>query len=84
MVDRGGRELPIHADVIGKEIPAALALASDTGAGVGTILGIAALAIPGVGPLVAAGAIASSAIPGAALTGAAGSSPAGCARRTRS
>lgn len=41
------------------------------GAGVGTILGIAALAIPGVGPLVAAGAIATAAIPGAALTGAA-------------
>lgn len=41
------------------------------GAGVGTLLGIAALAIPGVGPLVAAGAIAGSAIPGAALTGAA-------------
>ena len=41
------------------------------GAGAGTLLGIAALAIPGVGPLVAAGAIASAAIPGAALTGAA-------------
>lgn len=41
------------------------------GAGVGTLLGIAALAIPGVGPLVAAGAIASAAIPGAAITGAA-------------
>jgi uncharacterized membrane protein len=41
------------------------------GGAVGTLLGIAALAIPGVGPLVAAGAIASSAIPGAALTGAA-------------
>ncbi|WP_066808162.1 hypothetical protein [Sphingomonas asaccharolytica] len=41
------------------------------GAGIGTLLGIAALAIPGVGPLVAAGAIASSAIPGAAITGAA-------------
>lgn len=37
----------------------------------GTLLGIAALAIPGVGPLVAAGAIASSAIPGAAGLGAA-------------
>ena len=36
------------------------------GAGVGALLGIAALAIPGVGPLVAAGAIATSAIPGAA------------------
>lgn len=40
------------------------------GAGIGTLLGIAALAIPGVGPLVAAGAIASAAIPGAAVTGA--------------
>jgi len=41
------------------------------GGAIGTLLGIAALAIPGVGPLVAAGAIASSAIPAAALTGAA-------------
>lgn len=41
------------------------------GAGVGALFGIAALAIPGVGPLAAAGAIASSAIPGAAATGAA-------------
>ena len=40
------------------------------GAGVGAILGIAALAIPGVGPLAAAGAIASSAIPEAAAIGA--------------
>jgi hypothetical protein len=36
----------------------------------GALLGIAALAIPGVGPLAAAGAIASSAIPGAAGIGA--------------
>lgn len=49
-------------DVVGK---------TALGAGIGTALGIAALAIPGVGPLVAAGAIASVAIPGAALTGAA-------------
>lgn len=41
------------------------------GAGIGTLLGIAALAIPGVGPLVAAGAIASAAVPAAAITGAA-------------
>jgi len=40
------------------------------GAGVGTLLGIAALAIPGVGPLAAAGAIAATAVPGAAVTGA--------------
>ncbi len=39
------------------------------GAGAGALLGIAALAIPGVGPLVAAGAIAESAVGGAALTG---------------
>lgn len=36
----------------------------------GALLGVAALAIPGVGPLAAAGAIASSAIPGAAAIGA--------------
>lgn len=40
------------------------------GAGTGALLGIAALAIPGVGPLVAAGAIAASAIPTAAAIGA--------------
>ena len=40
------------------------------GAVLGGILGVAALAIPGVGPLAAAGAIASGAIPGAAAIGA--------------
>ena len=40
------------------------------GAGVGALLGIAALAIPGVGPLAAAGAIASGALPEAAAIGA--------------
>ena len=39
------------------------------GAGVGAALGVAALAIPGVGPLVAAGAIAEAAVGGAAVTG---------------
>jgi len=39
------------------------------GAGAGALLGIAALAIPGVGPLLAAGAIASAAIPTAAAIG---------------
>ena len=47
-------------DVVGK---------TAAGAGLGAILGVAALAIPGVGPLAAAGAIAQSAIGGAALTG---------------
>lgn len=55
-------------DVVGK---------TALGAGIGTALGIAALAIPGVGPFVAAGAIASAAIPGAALTGAAVGAAAG-------
>lgn len=40
------------------------------GAGVGALLGIAALAIPGVGPLAAAGAIAASAVPEAIAIGA--------------
>jgi hypothetical protein len=40
------------------------------GGAVGALLGIAALAIPGVGPLAAAGAIATSAIPEAAAIGA--------------
>lgn len=48
------------SDVVGK---AAL------GAGAGALLGIAALAIPGVGPFVAAGVIAEAAIGGAAITG---------------
>ena len=52
-------------DAVGDTAGGALA-----GAGIGAILGVAALAIPGVGPLAAAGAIASSAIPGAAGIGA--------------
>lgn len=55
-------------DVVGK---------TALGAGLGTLLGIAALAIPGVGPLVGAGAIAAAAIPGAAVTGAAVGAAAG-------
>ena len=47
------------------------------GGALGAGLGIAALAIPGVGPLVAAGAIASGAIPGAAAIGAAVGAAAG-------
>ena len=47
------------------------------GGALGAGLGIAALAIPGVGPLVAAGAIAGAAIPGAAALGAAVGAAAG-------
>src|SRR4051812_10152468 len=43
----------------------------------GALLGVAALAIPGVGPLAAAGAIASGAIPGAAAIGAGAGAAAG-------
>jgi hypothetical protein len=64
--DGSGAE--VATDVIGK---------TALGAGAGTLLGIAALAIPGVGPLVAAGAIAASAVPAAALTGAAVGAAAG-------
>lgn len=55
-------------DVVGK---AAL------GGGIGALLGVAALAIPGVGPFVAAGSIASAAVGGAALTGTAVGAAAG-------
>ena len=55
-------------DVVGK---------AAAGAGVGALLGVAALAIPGVGPFVAAGAIAQAAIGGAALTGTAVGAAAG-------
>ena len=52
------------------------------GGALGAGLGIAALAIPGVGPLVAAGAIAAAAIPGAAAIGAAAGAAAGTLNET--
>ncbi|MES2904415.1 MAG: hypothetical protein V4696_09550 [Pseudomonadota bacterium] len=61
----------VTTDGAGEEVAKDVIGTAALGAGVGTLLGIAALAIPGVGPLVAAGAIASTAIPGAAVTGAA-------------
>lgn len=61
----------VATDGSGEEVAKDVIGTAALGAGAGTLLGIAALAIPGVGPLVAAGAIASAAIPGAALTGAA-------------
>ena len=66
-----GDERAVTTDGNGEEVAKDVVGTAVLGAGAGTLLGIAALAIPGVGPLVAAGAIASSAIPGAALTGAA-------------
>jgi hypothetical protein len=52
------------------------------GGALGAGLGVAALAIPGVGPLVAAGAIAASAVPGAAAMGAAVGAAAGTLNET--
>jgi uncharacterized membrane protein len=70
IAQRSGEDA-VTTDGNGEEVAKDVIGTAALGAGAGTLLGIAALAIPGVGPLVAAGAIASSAIPGAALTGAA-------------
>lgn len=67
----------VETDGSGSEVAKDVVGTAALGAGVGTILGIAALAIPGVGPLVAAGTIASVAVPGAAITGAAVGAAAG-------
>jgi uncharacterized membrane protein len=71
VAQREGGDDAVTTDGSGEEVAKDVIGTAALGAGAGTLLGIAALAIPGVGPLVAAGAIASSAIPGAALTGAA-------------
>lgn len=71
IAQRNEGEGAVATDGSGGEVAKDIIGTTAAGAGVGTLLGIAALAIPGVGPLVAAGAIASAAIPGAALTGAA-------------
>jgi len=71
IAQRGEGENAVTTDGSGEEVAKDVIGTAALGAGAGTLLGIAALAIPGVGPLVAAGAIASAAIPGAALTGAA-------------
>jgi hypothetical protein len=52
------------------------------GGALGAGLGVLALAIPGVGPLVAAGAIAASAVPGAMAIGAAAGAAAGTLNET--
>ena len=69
--DGGVRETSGSGDQVdndGKE-PASFIAKAAAGSGIGALLGVAALAIPGVGPFVAAGAIAEVAIGGAALTG---------------
>lgn len=65
-----------HGEGAGEKAGSVLSKAA-LGSGVGAALGVAALAIPGVGPLVAAGAIAEVAVGGAALTGTAVGAAAG-------
>jgi len=68
---------PDESDVIAADVDddghgtGEVAASVAAGGVVGAILGVGALAIPGVGPLVAAGAIAASAVPTAAAVGAA-------------
>lgn len=70
VIARSEGERAVTTDGGGEEVAKDVIGTTALGAGAGTLLGIAALAIPGVGPFIAAGAIASAAIPGAALTGA--------------
>lgn len=65
------------ADGAGEEQTTDIVGKAALGAGAGALLGIAALAIPGVGPFIAAGAIAEAAIGGAAITGTAVGAAAG-------
>lgn len=77
IIGRDGDDLADgHVDGDGKEPTSFIAKAA-AGSGIGALLGVAALAIPGVGPLAAAGAIAAAAVPGAALTGTAVGAAAG-------
>ncbi|MFC7537807.1 hypothetical protein ACFQPG_10590 [Sphingomonas sp. GCM10030256] len=68
--DTGAGEYGDADTVEAKEKGEGLLKGALAGGGVGALLGIAALAIPGVGPLAAAGAIAASAVPEAAAIGA--------------
>ncbi len=69
IVARHDGEHTTTTDGAGDEVAKDVVGTAAAGAGIGALLGIAALAIPGVGPFVAAGAIAQAAIGGAALTG---------------
>jgi len=71
--DRTGDGTAVGSD----DEPTSFLAKAAAGSGIGALLGVAALAIPGVGPLAAAGAIAASAIPGAALAGTAVGAAAG-------
>ena len=64
--ENSGKTTETHAD--GEKVGSVVSKTA-AGAGIGALLGVAALAIPGVGPLVAAGAIAEAAVGGAAVTG---------------
>lgn len=64
-------------DQVVSDEPTSFIAKAAAGSGIGALLGVAALAIPGVGPLVAAGAIAEGAIGAAALAGTAVGAAAG-------
>jgi Heat induced stress protein YflT domain len=70
LVGRPDDEVEIHDDEDGASKVSIVGAVAGGGVA-GGLLGVAALAIPGVGPLVAAGAIAASAAPTAAAIGAA-------------
>jgi hypothetical protein len=80
LVGRPDDEDEIHDDEDGAG-KGSVAGAVAGGGVAGALLGVAALAIPGVGPFVAAGAIAASAIPTAAAIGAAAGATGGAIAR---
>jgi len=69
IVARSDSGKPTTTDGAGEEKTRDIVGTAAAGAGLGALFGIAALAIPGVGPFIAAGAIAEAAIGGAAITG---------------
>ena len=80
LVGRPDDEDEIHDDQDGAS-KGSVAGAVAGGGVAGALLGVAALAIPGVGPLAAAGAIAASAVPTAAAVGAAAGATGGAIAR---
>ncbi|MBW6526361.1 hypothetical protein KZ813_05870 [Sphingomonas sp. RHCKR7] len=74
---RGAVDDPVGSRAAGAEDRGAVLRAILGGGAFGAGLGVATLALPGVGPLVAAGAIAASAVPGAMALGAVAGATAG-------
>lgn len=68
-----GKEISANGDIMDRDEAAEATKDTATsmlaGAGIGAVLGVAALAVPILGPAVAAGAVTTAAIPGAVFTG---------------